>query len=178
VNERFIALLFFVTAACAKQETAQTVAPLPDDASHEGAPATPTWDVPALDLPSLTTGRVKRTPGKVTVIVFFATWHEPSKKAFPKLQELVDRYAARGLELFAISVDEEPTQVAAFANMNGARFPVAWDDGMQTAKLWHPNMMPTFFIIDRNGKNQGHLGGWHDDDKEMLEKHLLPLLAP
>ncbi len=178
MNRCLNAFLFLIVGACATKEPARPIGPLPDDASHEGPAAQPTWEVPPLDLPSLTTGRVKRTPGNVTVIMFFATWHDPSKKAFPKLQELVNKYSSRGLELFAISVDEEPTGVAEFAKMYGARFPIAWDDGMRIAKEWRPRMMPTLFVIDRKGKNQGHRGGWHDGEEKDLENQLLPLLAP
>ena len=68
VNSRYLVIAFLLLpCGCAKNEAARPLGPLPDDASHVGGPAAqPTWETPPLDLPSLTTGRVKRTPGKVS----------------------------------------------------------------------------------------------------------------
>ncbi len=177
----FGAAMFLATIGCGggTMPPKPAHAELPKDASRSGPDLEPTTDTPALDLASLNTaGRVKLTPGKVTVVFFFATWHEPSKKALPKLQELINKHGARGLEILGVSFDEEPDGVAEFARTHGARFPVAWDEGRNVSEAWRPTKVPTLFIIDRTGKNRGSRGGWHDGEEQDLEQRLLPLLAP
>ena len=45
--------------------------------------------------------------GKVVLVDFWATWCEPCKKSFPKLEELRVKYGASGLEIVGISEDDE-----------------------------------------------------------------------
>src|SRR2546430_621145 len=52
-------------------------------------------------------GKLTIAPGKVTIVDFWATWCEPCKKSFPKYQELYTKYKASGLEIVAVSVDDE-----------------------------------------------------------------------
>src|ERR1700733_6957480 len=48
---------------------------------------------------------VKASSGKVLIVDFWATWCEPCKKSFPKLQELYTRYKTSGMDLIAVSED-------------------------------------------------------------------------
>ena len=66
-------------------------------------------------------GKMTVAPGKVTIVDFWATWCEPCKKSFPKLQELYVKYKASGLEIVAVSVDDEKNGIADFAKTQAAR---------------------------------------------------------
>src|SRR4029077_15351567 len=80
--------------------------------------------------------------GKVAIVDFWATWCEPCKKSFPKLQELYTKYKVSGMELIAVSEDDENAGLTDFGNTYGAKFPLVWDDGKNIASKWQPKSMP------------------------------------
>jgi peroxiredoxin len=121
-------------------------------------------------------GKVAVTPGKVTIVDFWATWCEPCKKSFPKYQELYVKYKASGLEIAAVSVDDEKGSIAAFAKSHGAKFPVGWDNGKKIAEQYKPEGMPTAFVIDKNGVVKFVHKGYHDGEEKELEKEIKGLL--
>lgn len=117
-----------------------------------------------------------KVKGKVVVVDFWATWCDPCKKSFPKLQELYTKYNASGMELVGISEDEESSGIAEFGNSHGAKFPLAWDNGKSIAGQWQPKSMPSTFVVDRNGIVRfAHLG-YHDGDEAEIEKEVKSLL--
>src|SRR5215212_6740729 len=59
---------------------------------------------------SVSGGKTGLEKGKVTLVDLWATWCEPCKKSFPKYQELYVKYKASGLEIVAVSVDEDETK--------------------------------------------------------------------
>ena len=149
---------------------------------------------PPFSVASLTTGGKVTVPaGQVTLVFFWATWNEPCKKSFPQLQELYVKYHARGLEIAALSVDDESEGcaetngwgdtclrrgniVADAARSWGAKFPVGWDRGHAIASQWRPAHMPTFYILDRHGIVRHVHGGWHDGEEATVDAEVLALL--
>lgn len=115
-------------------------------------------------------GKVEITPGKVTLVDFWATWCEPCKKSFPKYQELYVKYQASGLEIAAVSVDDEKKEIPAFAKTHGAKFPVGWDDGKKIADKYKPENMPTAYIVDKKGVVRHVHKGYHDGEEAEIEK--------
>lgn len=149
---------------------------------------------PPFSVASLTTdGNVTIPAGQVTLVFFWATWNEPCKKSFPQLQQLYVKYHARGLEIAALSVDDESEGcaetngwgdtclrrgniVADAARTWGAKFHVGWDRGHAIASQWRPSHMPTFYILDRNGIVRHVHGGWHDGEEATVDAEVLALL--
>lgn len=121
-------------------------------------------------------GKVAVTPGKVTIVDFWATWCEPCKKSFPKYQELYVKYKASGLEIAAVSVDDEKGEIPSFAKTHGAKFPVGWDDGKKIAEKWKPENMPSAYIVDKEGVVRHVHKGYHDGEEKEIEKELKSLL--
>ena len=131
---------------------------------------------PAISLDSLTTpGKVTVPDGKVVIVDFWATWCEPCKKSFPKLQELYVKYKASGLEIAAISVDDDKNGVAAFAKTYGAKFPIAWDKDHKVANLYKPGTMPTTLVIDKQGIIVHVHNGYHEGDLDEIEREIKAL---
>lgn len=114
--------------------------------------------------------------GKVTIVDFWATWCDPCKKSFPRYQELYVKYKASGLEILAISVDDEKKDIPDFIKTYGAKFPVGWDEGHKIADCWHPPNMPSAYIIDKNGTIKHVHNGYHDGEEKELEKEIKELL--
>jgi thiol-disulfide isomerase/thioredoxin len=114
--------------------------------------------------------------GKVTVVDFWATWCEPCKKSFPKYQELYVKYKTSGLEIVAVSVDDDKGGIPSFAKTYNAKFPVGWDDGHKIADKWKPENMPSAYIIDKTGVVKFVHKGYHDGEEADIEKELKGLL--
>ena len=114
--------------------------------------------------------------GKVVLVDFWATWCEPCKKSFPKYQELYVKYKASGLEILAVSVDEDKKEIPDFVKTHGAKFPVAWDEGKKIANCYSPPNMPSAFIIDKNGVVKHVHNGFHDGEEVQMEKEIKALL--
>lgn len=122
-------------------------------------------------------GKVAITPGKVTLVDFWATWCEPCKKSFPKYQELYVKYKVSGLEIAAVSVDEEDAkkEIPNFAKANGSvKFPVGWG-GKTVAEQWKVENMPSAYIVDKNGVVRHIHRGYHDGEEAEIEKEIKAL---
>jgi peroxiredoxin len=121
---------------------------------------------------------LKKLRGKVVVVDFWGTFCEPCKKSFPRLQELNEKYAAKGLEIVAISEDEaeDKGKITQFADEFGAKFTIGWDADKSVAKNYNPPTMPSSFVIDRNGHVRFEHAGYHDGDEIQIEKEVMRLL--
>lgn len=133
---------------------------------------------PAVSIDSLNgQGKATIASGKVTIVDFWATWCEPCKKSFPKYQELYVKYKSNGLEIIAVSVDEDDKKSAIpdFAKSHGAKFPVGWDDGKKIAEKWKPEGMPSAYIVGKDGVVKHVHKGYHDGEEAEIEKELKAL---
>lgn len=135
---------------------------------------------PAFSVDSMNgAGKAAVASGKVTIVDFWATWCEPCKKSFPKYQELYVKYKASGLEIVAVSVDDDDkkSSIAEFAKTHGgAKFPVGWDDGHKIADKWKPGGMPSAYVLDKQGVVRFIHKGYHDGEDAEIEKEIKSLL--
>jgi cytochrome c biogenesis protein CcmG/thiol:disulfide interchange protein DsbE len=133
---------------------------------------------PALEVPT-PDGKKKLSlsdyAGKVVIVDFWATWCQPCRESFPAYQSLVDEFGGKVVVL-AVSVDEAPTDIAAFAKSTGAKFPVAWDEGQSAAGSYQPPKMPSSFIVDKHGIVRFVHGGFSPGDERELRNELRSLL--
>jgi thiol-disulfide isomerase/thioredoxin len=133
---------------------------------------------PALSVDSLNgQGKAAIATGKVTLVDFWATWCEPCKKSFPKYQELYVKYKDSGLQIAAVSVDDEDAkkEIPGFAKNHGAvKFPVGWG-GKTVAEQWKVENMPSAYIVDKNGVVRHIHRGYHDGEEAEIEKELKAL---
>jgi cytochrome c biogenesis protein CcmG/thiol:disulfide interchange protein DsbE len=114
--------------------------------------------------------------GKVTVVDFWATWCDPCKKSFPKLQALNAKYGSDGLEIVGVSEDDDKAGIPAFEAGLGAKFPVVWDEDKVIASKWQPKSMPSTFILDRRGTIRFVHFGYHDHEEAAIEREIQSLL--
>jgi len=95
--------------------------------------------------------------GKVVFIDFWATWCPPCVASSPKVEELSHDYAAKGVEVLSISLDDSAESVRAFAERKKLknRMLMAGSSGVDVH--YQINGIPSFFLIDQ----QGHVvAGW------------------
>ncbi len=128
---------------------------------------------PKFSLPS-DNGMVSLTAlkGKVVYVDFWATWCGPCRKSFPWMNEMNDKYKKQGLEIIAISMDSKKEKVAKFLEKVPANFTIAYDPEGEVADAYKVQVMPSSYIIDRNGKLIEKHYGFRTKDKSDLEKAL------
>ena len=114
--------------------------------------------------------------GKVAIVDFWATWCEPCKKSFPKLEALSVKYKDNGLEVVGISEDDDKDPIPSFASDLGAQFPLIWDENKSIASKWQPKSMPSTFVVDRNGIVRFVHLGYHDGEEADIEREVKSLL--
>ena len=121
--------------------------------------------------------KVVVTPGKVTLVDFWATWCAPCGEAFPHYQDLYVKYKSSGLDVVAVNVDEDKTPIDTFLRKaKNPTFTIGWDSKQSTASCWGPDPMPTMFVVDKKGIVRKVHKGWHAGDEKELERFVKTLL--
>jgi cytochrome c biogenesis protein CcmG, thiol:disulfide interchange protein DsbE len=173
VSVLFVSVLCVALGGCPKEDDASSSSGSTSSAkSGGGGDQAAAFSVDQLN----GNGKVALQSGKVMVIDFWATWCEPCKKSFPKLQELYLKYKASGLEIAALSEDDDKSGIAEFAKTYGAKFPVGWDGDKGIAKKYQPKAMPSTFIVDRKGIIRFVHSGYHDGEEVEIEKEIKSLM--
>jgi peroxiredoxin len=86
-------------------------------------------------------------------------------------------YGTRGLEVFALNVDEDTRQVARFVDETKVSLPILVDQNAAVAeKTLKVRMMPTTFILDRRGIVRFVHEGFAGDDMVKIRSELEQLL--
>ena len=113
-----------------------------------GSPA-PQFALPRLDGgPPVSLGDLR---GKVVLVNFWATWCKPCEDEMPAMERLYRSLPRDRFELVAISVDDTPEPVEAFARRLGLTFPIAMDVGQKVAAAWSTLRFPETLLVDHDG---------------------------
>lgn len=105
----------------------------------------------ALKDPSGKVQTLKALRGKTVVVDFWGTWCLPCHKMMPKLQDLHRRYASKGLVVVGIAVADNAGNPAGFMKRNGYTYRLLLS-GDSVAKAYKAKLLPTLYVIDRNGR--------------------------
>ena len=90
--------------------------------------------------------------GHVVLLDVWATWCEPCRDALPMYEELAKHYAARGLKVYALNVDEDTRAIPPFLTETKVSLPILIDTNATVAeKVLRVRAMPTTVLIDRKG---------------------------
>lgn len=133
---------------------------------------------PSLTEAGLTGGAVPATAGKLVVVDFWASWCAPCKASFPALAKIQADYAARGVVIVGVSVDEKDANYAAFVKKWAPPFAVVHDQTHRLAATVDVPAMPSSYVLGRDGRVRFVHQGFHGaaTDRE-LRAQLDQLLA-
>jgi cytochrome c biogenesis protein CcmG, thiol:disulfide interchange protein DsbE len=134
-----------------------------------GAPA-PELTVQAMSGKSINVSSYK---GKVVLLDVWASWCVPCKQELPMLDDIAARLRRKGVEVLAVSVDQERENVVKFLRGHGRwSLTVAHDPRGEIADRLQPDKMPTSYIIDRAGIIRYVNSGFVPADADLIERRL------
>jgi thiol-disulfide isomerase/thioredoxin len=137
-----------------------------------GAPLPPL----TVDALSGKTIKVASYKGRVLLLDVWASWCDPCKQELPVLNEMARRLKSQGIDILAVSVDQERENVDKFLRMHGSgrwALTVAHDPRGEVAELLQPDKMPTSYVVDRSGIVRYVNAGFLPADASTIEHRLL-----
>jgi cytochrome c biogenesis protein CcmG/thiol:disulfide interchange protein DsbE len=131
---------------------------------------------PEIDV-KLLSGKVlkaKDLRGKVVINLVWATWSPAARMELPQIQKLYQAYRDRGLEVLALSIDENAAEAREFWRAGGYSFPAAMRSDAFFERYGRVSTTPMFYVIDRQGVLRHRIAGAVGPDKlEALVKALV-----
>jgi thiol-disulfide isomerase/thioredoxin len=136
-----------------------------------------------LPAPEITVQRMSGKPvslsnyrGQVVLLDIWASWCGPCKQELPMLDDIASRLHHRGVEVLAVSVDQERENVVKFLGARGHwALTIAHDSKGEIADRLQPDKMPTSYIIDRQGIIRYVNYGFVPSDAQTIERRLADL---
>ncbi len=89
--------------------------------------------------------------GQVVVLNFWATFCAPCVEEMPSLVEMQRRMKAKGIEVVAVSVDQDGDAYQRFVRDHNINLVTARDPQQTIAGLYGTFKFPETYVIDRNG---------------------------
>jgi thiol-disulfide isomerase/thioredoxin len=115
---------------------------------------------------------------KVLLVDFWASWCAPCRSSFPAFKRIYADFAARGLAIVAIGVDENPADYDAFVKGMAPPFATARDLAQKLVREVQVPAMPTSYLIGRDGRVRYIHPGFHGKPTEReLRAEIESLLA-
>jgi peroxiredoxin len=137
-----------------------------------GAPA-PDFELKTLDGKTL---KLSDLHGKAVLINFWATWCAPCKIETPWIIDLQKQYEAQGLQVVAVSMDDESDTdaVKKFAQEMHMTYPILRGTEEVGNEYGGVEFLPTIFFVGRDGKVTGRILGLRGraDIEENVRKAL------
>ena len=132
---------------------------------------------PALDI-RLINGKVVKARdlrGRVVVTMIWATWSPAARMQLGELERVYRDGRGKGLDVLALSIDENVGEVREFWRIRGYTMPVAMRSDAFFDHYGRVSTTPVYYVVDRNGVLRHRIAGTVEPDE--LEALLKPLLA-
>ncbi len=119
---------------------------------------------------------IQKARGKVVLLDFWASWCAPCRKSFPWMNALQKKYAAQGLTVIAVNLDQDKQLAAEFLQAVPAQFNIEYDPKGALATQLNVAAMPTSFLLDRNGRIVRQHAGFREAQRAVRELEIEQLL--
>lgn len=118
--------------------------------------------------------RLSEYRGEVVMLSFWATWCGDCRAQLTELAAMRDRYHDAGVELLAVSLDQNARQASEVTAE--ASYPVLHDAGGDVGRLYDVTKMPVMVLIDRGGMVREVFEGFRRGNEQQYLEHVQALL--
>lgn len=169
----FVSALLLAGSGCAASGGA--AAGLPAAGVQVGQP------MPDLPLTPMNGGAPRRLAslrGKVVLLDIWAAWCAPCRDELPMLDDIAARMKDAGVEIVAVSIDEEKDKAQAFlASRPRWSLTLVHDPEGEVPRVLQPPKMPTSYVVDAQGVLRHVNAGFVPADAARIEAQLRALAA-
>jgi len=97
--------------------------------------------------------RLRDYRGKVTVVVFWASWCPPCRAMIPHERELVERHRGKPFALLSVNSDEDHDEARAVMVKQQMTWPNWKTSGTSDpiCRIWGVKSWPAIYVLDTNG---------------------------
>ena len=89
--------------------------------------------------------------GSVSVVMFFHTSCPDCRQALPRMQQIYDEYASKGVAFALISREDAGRDIEAYWNEQGLNMPYSAQNDRKVYEQFASSRIPRIYINDRNG---------------------------
>jgi len=114
---------------------------------------------------------------QVVYLDFWASWCGPCRQSFPWMNEMQARYGSQGFKVVAINLDDDRANADRFLAEVEANFEIGYDPDGKTAETYNLKVMPSSYLIDRDGNLALAHKGFKTRDRASMETRIKELLA-
>jgi thiol-disulfide isomerase/thioredoxin len=114
--------------------------------------------------------------GQWVLVNFWATWCAPCRDEMPSLEMLHRRFGDR-LVTLAVSIDDDPAQVARFFGNTRPSFTVLWDKEKQFTRAYGTSKYPETYLIAPDGRVAAKFTGPRDWYNQGMVQYFDDVLA-
>lgn len=115
--------------------------------------------------------------GKVVLVDFWASWCGPCKAELPLLEELHKALSSQGFVVVGVNIDRTKKKMQRFLESTPLSFRIVHDPKLEVASRYEPAMMPSSYVIGRDGKIRYIHEGFRKKDAATIESRIKTLLA-
>ena len=134
---------------------------------------------PAFTLPALAERRVislSEYHGKVVYLDFWSSWCAPCREAFPQLDALRESLPRDEFEVIGINLEQSADDARRFLRRHPVSFPIVSDAALSLKASYGVSVMPSSFLIDREGIVRAAHRGWVVDDLARMARQARHLI--
>lgn len=114
---------------------------------------------------------------RLTYVDFWASWCGPCRQSFPWMNQLQDKYGAKGLRVLAVNLDARREDAQRFLAEHPARFALGFDPQGALARRVGVKAMPSSLLLDASGKVVAVHQGFRAEDAAELDARIAQALA-
>jgi peroxiredoxin len=112
--------------------------------------------------------RLSEYRGQPVILSFWSSRCGPCVAQLATLDRLYRGYAAAGLIVLGVSVDDDPMHAEQFARAHNGGFPLLLDEAKTVSRAYEINRLPSTILIDRSGIVRYSHGDDRPDDGSYL----------
>jgi thiol-disulfide isomerase/thioredoxin len=106
--------------------------------------------------------------GRVVLVNFWASWCPPCIQEMPVLETLKQKLAEQPFEILSVNVGEQKYRVWKFVKLINFDLPVLLDTRKNTFDSWGVSVLPTSFLLDKQGRVRYRVQGDTGWDSEAV----------